>query len=77
MRIEYPDEYFDKKMKIFFLDGHSRIGVIEGYSFDYDDDGNIFSEVTFRREDGQRIEVEDRELASIEVLDDVSEDTAD
>lgn len=72
MRIEHPDEYFDKKIKINFLDGDYRVGFIDGYSFDYDDDGNIFSEVTFQCDDGQWIGVEDRELASIEVLEDVS-----
>ncbi len=73
MRIEHPDAYYGKKIKFIYLDGSQFIGTICGYSFDYDDDGNIFSEINMIREDGKsNYEVEDRELASIEVLDDVS-----
>ncbi|MCD7748313.1 MAG: hypothetical protein LUI61_08295 [Firmicutes bacterium] len=77
MKVEHPDIYSGKKLNVTWLDGDQLTGKFYGYNFDYDDDGIIFSEMDIVIEDGGLVSFTDREIESIEVLDDASEDTAD
>ena len=45
MKIEHPDIYFGKKLRIHCIDGQVLTGELEGFNFDYDDDGNKFAEI--------------------------------
>ena len=39
MKIDDPEIYFGKKIKV-FSDGIVTVGELFGYDYDYDDDGN-------------------------------------
>ncbi|MCD7943425.1 MAG: hypothetical protein LUH43_00785 [Clostridia bacterium] len=72
MKVEHPDIYFGKVLKVTWLDGDQLTGKFYGFNFDYDDDGNIFSEMDIAIENGRLVGFTDREIESIEVLEDVS-----
>lgn len=72
MRIEHPDDYLGKKIVLHFTDGDTMTCKLIGYSFDYDDDGNEFSELDVETIPGGReIGLAEMEIDHIEILGDV------
>lgn len=67
MKIEYPDIYFGKKIRVF--SGEQAItGELYGYDYNSDDDGNEFLEFDVESEDGFLIGFTEKEIDRIEVL---------
>lgn len=69
MRIDDPEIYFDKKIKVVSPDGTVTVGELYGYDYDYDDDGNEFLEFDVENEQGLLIGFTKDEIESIEVID--------
>lgn len=67
MKIEHPDVYFGKTIRVHCIDGQAFTGRLSGYNFDYDDDGNEFAEIDL---DTTKINIglTEMEIDSIEVL---------
>lgn len=51
MKIENPDIYFGKKIKV-FSEGIVTIGWLDGYDYDFDENGNEYLELDVRNEYG-------------------------
>ena len=67
MKINDPEIYFGKKIKV-FSGGIVTVGELFGYDYDYDDDGNEFLELDVENERGFLIGFVEGEIESIEVL---------
>lgn len=67
MKIENPDIYFGKKIKV-FSEGIITIGWLYGYDYDFDDDGNEYLEFDVKREDGVYIGFTEAEIDKIEFV---------
>ena len=67
MKIDDPEIYFGKKIKV-FSDGIVTVGELLGYDYDYDDDGNEFLEFDVENEQGFLIGFSENEIDRIEVL---------
>lgn len=70
MKIEDPDIYYGKTLKILSPDGTVTVGELDGYSYDYDDDGNEVLELDVENEDGLLIGLTEDEIEKIEVVSD-------
>lgn len=68
MKIENPDFYFGKKIKVTSPDGYSLVGELYGYDYDFDDDNNEFLEFDVEAKDGRIASFTEPEIESIEVL---------
>lgn len=42
-----PEYYFGKKLKVYTYSGTVTVGELDGYSYDYDDDGAEYMELDF------------------------------
>lgn len=69
MRINAPENYFGKKIKVIATDGQEIIGELYGYNYDYDDDGNAFVEIDVENAQGFLIGLDESEIKSIEAID--------
>ncbi len=67
MRINAPENYFGKKIKVIATDGQEIIGELYGYNYNYDDDGNAFVEIDVENDQGFLIGLDESEIKSIEV----------
>lgn len=67
MRINAPENYFGKKIKVIATDGQEIIGELYGYNYNYDDDGNAFVEIDVENAQGFLIGLDESEIKSIEV----------
>lgn len=68
MRIDNPDFYFGKKIRVHSPDGIITDGELYGYNYDYDDDDNEFLEFDVEREDGLLIGFTEDEIERIEIV---------
>lgn len=68
MKIEDPEIYFGKKIKVTSTDGTVLTGELYGYDYDIDDDGNEFLEFDVEVESGAIVSYTEDEIANIEVL---------
>lgn len=68
MRIDAPEIYFGKKIKITSVDGHVTIGELYGFDYDVDDDDNDFLEFDVETKYGLVVTFTEDEIESIEVL---------
>nr|DAX28693.1 MAG TPA: hypothetical protein [Caudoviricetes sp.] len=68
MRIEDPEIYFGKKIKVTSTDGTVLTGELYGYDYDIDDGGNEFLEFDVEVEGGAVVSYTEDEIANIEVL---------
>lgn len=68
MKINEPEIYFGKKIKVLSTSGRETVGELFGYDYDYDDDGNEFLELDVENERGFLIGFVEGEIESIEVL---------
>lgn len=66
MKIPDPDIYFGKYLYVVSIDGHKGYGAFDGYSFDFDDDGNEFLEI-----DVGPYSLAEDEIAYIEIIGDI------
>ena len=69
MKIEHPDIYFGKKIRVYCYDGQVFTGELEGYNFDYDDNGEQFAEIDLDTPP-YGIEFTEMEIERIEVIGD-------
>lgn len=69
MRINAPESYFGKKIKVIATDGQEIIGELYGYDYDYDDEGNKVLEIDVENDRGFLIGLTEAEIKSIEVID--------
>ncbi len=74
MRIEYPDRYLGKKIRVYCDSGMAFTGTMMGYCFDYDDDGNELTEIDidcnyYHVIGAAGMSFVDTEITKIEVLD--------
>ena len=67
MRINAPENYFGKKIKVIATDGQEIIGELYGYNYNYDDYGNAFVEIDVENAQGFLIGLDESEIKSIEV----------
>ena len=67
MRINAPENYFGKKIKVIATDGQEIIGELYGYNYNYDDYGNAFVEIHVKNAQGFLIGLDESEIKSIEV----------
>lgn len=68
MRIEDPEIYFGKKIKVTSTDGTVLTGELYGYDYDIDDGRNEFLEFDVEVEGGAVVSYTEDEIANIEVL---------
>lgn len=68
MRIDDPDIYFGKKLKVYVTDAKPIICKLYGYDYDFDDDGNEFLEFDVENELGFIASLTEDEILRIEVL---------
>lgn len=68
MRINAPESYFGKKIKVIATDGQEIIGELYGYDYDYDDEGNKVLEIDVENDRGFLIGLTEAEIKSIEVI---------
>lgn len=68
MRIDDPEIYFGKKIKVLSTSGRETVGELFGYDYDYDDDGNEFLEFDVTTEQGFLVGFTESEIDRIEVL---------
>lgn len=68
MKIEEPEIYFGKKIKVTSTNGRTHVGEFYGYDYDYDDAGNEFLEFDIETQDGTLIGYTEDEVESVEVL---------
>ena len=52
MKINDPDFYFHKKIRVYSPNGIITAGELYGYDYDYDDNGKEFLEFDIERDDG-------------------------
>lgn len=67
MKIENPSAYFGKKIKV-ISKGDETIGKLDGYDYDFDDDGNEYLELDIACVDGFFYGFTEDEIDGIEVL---------
>lgn len=70
MKINAPDIYFNKKIKVVSPDGQELIGELYGYDYDFTDDGVEYLEFDVETENGMIVSYTEDEIESIEVLND-------
>ncbi len=68
MKIEDPEIYFGKKIKVTSTDGTVLTGELYGYDYDIDDDGNEFLEFDVEVEGGTVVSYAEDEIDRIDVL---------
>lgn len=68
MKIDNPDVYFGKKIKVVSYKGVANIGKLYGYNYDFDDNENEFLEFDVEVENGRIVSYTESEIESIEVL---------
>lgn len=68
MKIQDPEEYFGKKIKVNLVGASPVIGELYGYDYDFDDEDNEYLEFDVENEDGLIISLAESEIESIEVL---------
>lgn len=69
MKINAPESYFGKKIKVIATDGQEIVGELYGYDYDYDDEGNEVLEIDVENDRGLLIGLTEAEIKSIEVID--------
>lgn len=69
MKIDNPDAYFGKKIKVVSYKGIANIGELYGYDYDFDDNGIEFLEFDVAVGDGRIVSYTESEIESIEVID--------
>lgn len=69
MKINAPESYFGKKIKVIATDGQEIVGELYGYDYDYDDEGNEVLEIDVENDRGLLIGLTEDEIKSIEVID--------
>ena len=69
MKINAPESYFGKKIKVVATDGQEIVGELYGYDYDYDDEGNEVLEIDVENDRGLLIGLTEAEIKSIEVID--------
>lgn len=67
MKIENPSVYFGKRIRVTTKEDET-IGKLDGYNYDFDDDGNEYLEMEIACEDGLLYGFAENEIESIEVL---------
>lgn len=68
MKIDDPDIYFGKRIKIKSTSGRATTGKLYGYSYDYDDDENELLEIVVKCENGFYVEFSENEITKIEII---------
>lgn len=68
MRIDAPEIYFGKRIKITSVSGRVTIGELYGFDYDIDDDDNEFLEFDVETKYGLIVTFTEDEIESIEVL---------
>lgn len=68
MKIDNPDIYFYKKIRVISPDGQALVGELYGYDYDYADDGTEYLEFDVETENGQIVSYTEDEIESIEVI---------
>lgn len=68
MKIPNPDIYFGKMIRVYSVLGRVTEGAFGGYCFDYDDDGNEYTEFDIENNDGLTIGFDDYEVDRIEII---------
>lgn len=71
MRLLYPEIYFGKMIRVYSKDGDITEGAFDGFSYDYDDDGNEYTEFDIENDDGLTIGFDDYEVDRIEIIGDI------
>lgn len=69
MKIDNPDVYFGKKIKVVSYRGVTNIGELYGYNYDFDDNENEFLEFDVEVGNGRIVSYTENEIESIEVID--------
>lgn len=67
MKIDNPDIYFGKKIKVYSEDIVT-FGKLYGYDYDFDDDGNEYLELDVENENGLLIGFTEDEIDKIEII---------
>lgn len=67
MKVEYPDVYFGKRIKV-VSNGETTVGKMDGYDYDFTDDGREYLELDIEGEDGFFYGFTEDEIENIEVL---------
>lgn len=72
MRIDNPDQYRGKVIRVYFLDGHASVdGEYDGFTTEYDDpDGRANISVDLIEESGWGYDLYEDEIERIEVIGD-------
>lgn len=68
MKIQDPEKYFSKKIKVNVFGVSPVIGELYGYDYVFDDEDNEYLEFDVENEDGLIISLAESEIESIEVL---------
>lgn len=68
MRLLDPEIYFGKMIRVYSSDGDITEGAFGGFSYDYDDDGNEYTEFDIENDIGLTIGFDDYEVERIEII---------
>lgn len=68
MRLLDPEIYFGKVIRVYSVDGDITEGAFDGFSYDYDADGNEYTEIDIENDDGLTIGFDDHEVDHIEII---------